>query len=246
MKASLKTNVAPVIKTDWNRAKAEVKKPEDMGFINPAEDPRMLEIEQQKQITLKQAAQTDTLNAVMDNGQRWDEAYDEWADLSEEERIEYITDFYDDIMAELWQEIEDDFELKKSTAKQKYEDSINEQVKINMVEEARDAAEEYAKSLGYTVIDHDSNKYGTSCYLIIDNGKLDEDGDSEGPFALRFSDHAQPLSNYNGEDITFMRNGKIYSADYTIEAVIDRNYEIVLSNIWQFLEDNAPTQEKQV
>jgi hypothetical protein len=109
-----------------------------------------------------------------------------------------------------------------------------------MVEDARNAAEEYAKSLGYTIIDHDSNKYGTSSYLIIDNGKLDEDGDSEGPFTLRFSDHAQPFSRDNGEDITYMRNGKVYSAGYTIEAVIDNNYEIDLSDVWQFLEQHAP------
>jgi hypothetical protein len=76
--------------------------------------------------------------------------------------------------------------------------------------------------------------------LIIDNGKLDEDGDPEGPFTLRFSDHAQPFSRDNGEDITYMRNGKVYSAGYTIEAVIDYNYEIDLSDVWQFLEQNAP------
>ena len=93
-------------------------------------------------------------------------------------------------------------------------------------------ARAYAESLGYTIIEEDENSSGTSYYLKVNNGEDD--------MTLRFSDHAQPYYKWNGDEVTYMRNGKVYKASHDVEVIINSNFKLDLAPIWEFLQEYAP------
>ena len=172
-------------------------------YKNPDDDPRMIELEQQKQEALK-----DTLNAVNENGQRFDDinGEDEWAEMSEEERIEEIEGSYDSAMGDLWQEIEEEQQFSREDAE-------------SLISQAYDATVQYAEQLGYTVKANDVSRKSLSTYITVNNGSED--------FKIRISDHW----NINRSGVEHFGNNDV--------DVIVQNDKIDLSDVWQFLEENA-------
>ena len=185
----IRFSVAPVIESNKQ-------------WRDPDSDPRMIELEQQKAEALK-----DTLNALSDNGQRFDEWDDEWAEMSEDERIEHITGSYDDTMSELYQEIEEEQQFSREDAE-------------SLISQAYDATVQYAEQLGYTVKANDISRKSLSTYITVNNGSED--------FKIRISDHW----NINRSGVEHFGNNDV--------DVIVQNDKIDLSDVWQFLEENAP------
>ncbi len=232
---------APVLEVDWEKEGSP--HPKDYDDVEPiywVGEEGTLEsyrnelegIDDKKNNALK-----DTLNAEDYNGQRFDDIFDEeWQEMSEDERIEHIEGSYEDRENELYREIE---ELKE-TADWRGRDLADKKIEADyeywwkskqLLIPARDMARAYAESLGYTIIEEDENSSGTSYYLKVNNGEDD--------MTLRFSDHEQPDYKWNGERVTYMRDGKRYTAHTDIEVVI-RDFKLDLAPIWEFLEEFAP------
>ena len=171
---------------------------------DPDSDPRMIELEQQKAEALK-----DPLNALADNGQRFADIIgeEEWAEMSEEERIEEIEGSYDAHMDDLWNEIEEEQQFSREDAE-------------SLISQAYDATVQYAEQLGYTVTANDVSRKSLSTYITVDNGSED--------FKIRISDHW----NINRSGVEHFGNNDV--------DVIVQNDKIDLSDVWQFLEENAP------
>ena len=224
---------SPVLKVDWNKEGKPKEEDYETETIDPDSPILYEELEEKRKEALK-----DTLNALSYNGQRYDDiaGEEEWQEMSEDERIEWIEGSYDDWANDIWREVNENEEVAKSFAEKQYEKDYNLWGKQQLLIHARDMAKSYAESLGYTIIEEDENSSGTSYYLKVNNGEDD--------MTLRFSDHEQPDEKWNKERVTYMRDGKQYTAYNDVEAVIE-DFELDLAPIWEFLQEYAPNKSNE-
>ena len=178
----------------------------------------------QAMVNLRDQNLADTLNArIFENAIEsypFTDEFPNWAEMSEDERIEHIHKDFDGMIEE-----EEEYLLSESQSEVRSEQGHNEFSALN---KAAEITRDYAEELGYDVSKININKNGTSFYITVDYE------DSHAAWKLRISDHPQPPGgSYREREWGGGRD----KAD--VEAVI-QNDKIDLSPIWQFLEEHAP------
>ncbi len=178
----------------------------------------------QAMVNLRDQNLADTLNArVFENMKEsypFTDDFPDWAEMSEDERIEQIHYYFDGMI-----ELEEADLLSESQSEARSEQGHNEYSALN---EAAEITRDYAEELGYDVGRININNNGTSFYITVDYE------DSDDAWTLRISDHPQPPGGSYRERSW---GGGRDKAD--VEAVI-QNDKIDLAPIWQFLEEHAP------